>query len=173
MQDEGLLEQPPQFQWPQLEGGESQLARVLEVLPLAAYTCAPDGLITYFNSHARQLWGRAPKLNDPDDRFCGSCKLFATDGTSIPHDQCWAALALQTGKHYNGCEIIIERPDGSRATVLAHVSPLRDESGKIIYDGPRKLDSEICSVLGTELLEGRGWERRESITVQRSRRRLH
>ena len=41
------------------------------------------------------------------------------------------------------------------------------------YDGPRKLDSEICSVLGTELLEGRGWERRESITVQRSRRRLH
>ncbi len=132
MQDEGLLEQPPQFQWPRLEGGESQLARVLEVLPLAAYTCDSDGLITYFNSHARQLWGRAPKLNDPADRFCGSFKLFAADGTSIPHDQCWMALALQTGKQYNGCEIIIGRPDGSRATVLAHVSPLRDEFGKIL-----------------------------------------
>lgn len=130
MQKEVRLKQPNQFQWPQLDG-EGQLARVLDVLPVAAYTCDPAGLITYFNTHAFQLWGRSPQLNDPVDRFCGSFKLFAADGAPIAHDQCWMALALRTGNQYNGHEIILERPDGSRVTVLAHANPLRDEFGKI------------------------------------------
>lgn len=131
MQDEALLEQPNQIQWPRLEGGENQLQRLLEVLPVAAYMCDSEGLITFFNSHARQLWGRAPQLNDPADRFCGSCKLFAPDGTPITHDQCWMARALQTGNQYSGQEMILERPDKSRVTVLAHANPLRDECGKV------------------------------------------
>src|SRR5206468_350570 len=73
---------------------------LLETLPAGAYTCDPDGLITYFNAHAARLWGRAPKLNDPIDRFCGSFKLFATDGSPIRHDQCWMARALHTGDEY-------------------------------------------------------------------------
>jgi len=42
------------------------------------------------------------------------------------------ALALKTGKEYNGHEIVIERPDGQRRTVLAHANPIRDESGKVL-----------------------------------------
>ncbi|MGE5443418.1 MAG: PAS domain-containing protein, partial [Ignavibacteriales bacterium] len=61
--------------------GELHFRRLLEKLPVGAYTCNPEGLITYFNQHAVQLWGRAPKLNDPVDRFCGSFKLFSTDGS--------------------------------------------------------------------------------------------
>ena len=45
-----------------------QFRRLLEKLPAGAYTCDAEGLITYFNQHAVQLWGRAPKLNDPVDR---------------------------------------------------------------------------------------------------------
>jgi PAS domain S-box-containing protein len=41
------------------------------------------------------------------------------------------ARALQTGTEFNEREIIFERPDGQRRTVLAHVSPLRDDSGKV------------------------------------------
>ena len=82
----------------------------LERLPAGAYTCDPDGLITYFNQHAVQLWGRRPKLNDPLDRFCGSFKLFAMDGSPIMHDECWMALALKNLREYNGHEIMIERP---------------------------------------------------------------
>jgi PAS domain S-box-containing protein len=89
-------------------------------------------LITYYNQHAVQLWGRAPRLNDPTDRFCGSFKLFATDGTPIRHDECWMALALLRGKEYNGEEIIIERTDGTRFTALAHANPIRDKSGQIV-----------------------------------------
>ena len=49
--------------------GEVQFRRLLEKLPAGAYTCDPNGLITYFNQHAVRLWGREPKLNDPMDRY--------------------------------------------------------------------------------------------------------
>jgi len=112
--------------------GDTDLHRLLETLPAGAYTCDPDGLITYYNAHALALWGRAPKLNDPIDRFCGSFKLFTADGSAIPHDECWIALALRTEQEFNGHEIVIERPDGQRRTVLAHANPIRDESGKVL-----------------------------------------
>ncbi len=42
------------------------------------------------------------------------------------------ALALQDDKEYNGCELIVERPDGSRRTVLAHANPYHDEQGQLL-----------------------------------------
>jgi PAS domain-containing protein len=42
---------------------------LLEKLPAGPYTCDADGLITYFNQRAVELWGREPRLNDPVDRF--------------------------------------------------------------------------------------------------------
>jgi hypothetical protein len=47
------------------------------------------------------------------------------------HDQCGMALALRENREYNGHEVVIERPDGSCFTALAHANPLRDESGKL------------------------------------------
>lgn len=112
--------------------GELRFRSLLEKLPAGAYTCDSEGLITFFNQHAVGLWGRAPKLNSPEDRFCGSFKLFSTDGLSIAHDQCWMALALKTDKGYNKQEIVIERPNGQRLTALAHANPIHDETGKLI-----------------------------------------
>src|SRR5256885_4277409 len=109
--------------------GELHFRRLLEKLPAAAYTCDPDGLITYFNPQAVELWGRAPKLNDPVDRFCGSFKLFAADGAPIRHDRCGMAQALDTNQGYNGQEILVQRPDGRSLTVLAYANPIRDEAG--------------------------------------------
>ncbi len=105
---------------------------LLDHLPFGAYTCDSEGLITYFNEPAEKLWGRKPKINDPRDRFCGSFKLFLVDGTPIDHSQCWMARALQSGKRFDGKEILIDRPDGYRLTALAHASPFFDASGKVI-----------------------------------------
>lgn len=131
-----ILEQALQEREPQDEpipyGSELEFRCLLEKLPAGAYTCDSEGLITYFNQHAVQLWGREPKLNDPTDRFCGSFRLYATDGSPIAHSQCWMALALQTDREYNGHEIVIERPDGQRLTALAHANPIRDESGRLL-----------------------------------------
>jgi len=49
--------------------GNQEFRRLLDTLPAAAYTCDAEGLITYFNRHALELWGRSPKLNDPLDRY--------------------------------------------------------------------------------------------------------
>jgi two-component system, LuxR family, sensor kinase FixL len=141
-----------------LQNGESHFRRLLEKLPAGAYTCDPGGLITYYNQHAVQLWGRAPKLNDPVDRFCGSFKLFAPDGSPIAHDRCWMALALKANEGYNEREIIIERPDGRRLTALAHANPIHDESGNLIgavnvlvdITGRKRAEEELRTVREAE-----------------------
>ncbi len=111
--------------------GELEFRRLLEKLPAAAYTCDCDGLITYYNKRAVHLWGREPKLNDAVDRFCGSFRLFLADSTPIDHARCWMALTLFENKEYNGEEIIVERPNGERLTVLAHANPIHDDTGKL------------------------------------------
>ncbi len=115
-----------------LRRSERKFRDLLEKLPAAAYTCDAEGLITYYNRRAVEMWGREPKLNDPDDRFCGSFKLYSTEGTPLTHDQCWMALTLKEDKDYNGQEIVVERSDGSRHPGLAHVNPIHDESGKLL-----------------------------------------
>jgi signal transduction histidine kinase len=117
---------------PLVLNSELRFRALLEKLPAGAYTCDPTGLITYFNQHAAQLWGRSPSLNDPVDRFCGSFKLYAVDGSPILHDQCWMALALKNNLEYNGHEIVIEHADGKRLTALAHANPIHNETGQLL-----------------------------------------
>ncbi len=112
--------------------GLVEFRRLLDRLPAAAYTCDAEGLITYFNSHAALVWGREPKLNDPSDRFCGSFKLYAADNSAITHAECWMALALRERREFNGQEIVVERPDGRRVTVLAHANPICADSGELL-----------------------------------------
>ncbi len=54
---------------PDTSWGPTQFRQLLENLPAGAYTCDADGLITYYNQRAVEMWGRAPKLNDPLDRY--------------------------------------------------------------------------------------------------------
>ncbi len=115
--------------WP--DGGE--IAKLIELLPAAVYTCkAPTGAITYYNPSAAELWGRIPKPGDTDERFCGSFRLWRPDGTLLPHDQTPMAAALREGREFRNEEVIIERPDGSRISVLVNINPIRDKTGKIV-----------------------------------------
>ncbi len=111
---------------------ESLFRRTLDKLPAAAYLCNASGMLIYFNERAVAIWGRTPKLDDPSELYCGSYKLYTALGAPLAHDRCWMALALQYQTDYNGCEIMIERPDGSRVTALAHAAPLYDQ-----YDAMR------------------------------------
>lgn len=113
-------------------GNTLEVHQLLEKLPAGAYVCDPSGLITYCNQRAAELWGRAPRFNDPEDRFCGSFRLYSADGSPIRHDQCWMALALREETNYNNREIIIERPDGKRLTVLANANPIWNDAGVLL-----------------------------------------
>src|SRR3954469_20767054 len=81
--------------------------RLLEALPAAAYTCDAQGLITYYNRRAVLAWGREPRLNDPEDRYCGSFRMSTIDGKGVPHAQCWMARCLHERRSFEGEEIVV------------------------------------------------------------------
>jgi signal transduction histidine kinase/ActR/RegA family two-component response regulator len=78
------------------------------------------------------LWGCEPALGDTDRRFCGSFKLFRPDGTCMPHEQCpMAEVVAGTLAEARDEEVLIERPDGSRITVIVNIRPFRNERGDV------------------------------------------
>ena len=113
-----------------LESREN-IRNLLDALPVAAYTCDNEGLITYYNQTAVEVWEREPTLYSPMDRYCGSLKLYDKEGLLIPRDECWMALALKQQKVLHGKEIVVETEEGSRKTVLAHASPMYNIHGEV------------------------------------------
>src|SRR4030095_13401733 len=100
--------------------------------PVAIYACDVSGVILDLNRRAVELWGRKPALGDTDERFCGSFKLFRPDGSFMPHPECPMADVV-SGKipHVRDGEVVIERPDGSRVTVIVNILPLKNEQREI------------------------------------------
>lgn len=111
---------------------ETAWQHILDIIPTAAYACDAKGLITYFNPIAEALWGRAPKLRDTVDRYCGSYRLYLSDGTPIRHEECWMARALKEGRAYTAREIVVERLDGTRVFGEAYAHPLRNGQDQIV-----------------------------------------
>lgn len=105
---------------------------LFDLLPVAIYVCDPEGLILSYNRRAAELWGRAPKLEDPSDRFCGSYRMYSLDGGPIAHAECPMGEVLRTGISVSDQEIMIERPDGSRGIALVNISALRDRDGNLL-----------------------------------------
>jgi PAS domain S-box-containing protein len=153
-----------------LRVSEERLRLVLDTLPAAAYTCDANGSITYFNERASELWGRRPKLNDPEDSFCGSVCLLDPDGAVIPHDQSWMAVALREKRSVDGKEVIIEKSDGDQRYVLTHVNPLWDLSGSLVgavnvlVDISDRKRSEVVLRHARDELEERVQERTAELT---------
>jgi PAS domain S-box-containing protein len=115
-----------------LRESEERYRTLFELGPVAVYSCDAPGVIQNFNRRAAELWGCTPAAGDTDERFCGSHKLFRPDDTFMPHDQCPMAEVL-SGKlaEVRDAEVLIERPDGSRVTVLVNILPLRSPRGDI------------------------------------------
>ncbi len=115
-----------------LRGSEERYRVLFELGPVAVYSIDTLGVIQNFNRRAAELWGRAPAIGDTDERFCGSYKLFRPDGRFMPHEQCPMAEVV-SGKIPEACdaEVLIERPDGSRVTVIVNIRPVKNERGDI------------------------------------------
>jgi PAS domain S-box-containing protein len=114
-----------------LRESEAKFRNLILSLPAALYTTDCDGRITLFNDTAAEMWGRRPEIGI--DMWCGSWKIYRpADGSEMPLDQCPMAVSLKEGRGVRGEEIIVERPDGTRACVLPHPEPLRDTGGNIV-----------------------------------------
>ena len=80
----------------------------MDASPEAVSLYAGDGRVLRFNQKAAELWGRTPTVGDPQERFCGSFRLYRTDGALLPHDRCAMAVSLQTNGSFRGQEAVIE-----------------------------------------------------------------
>jgi PAS domain S-box-containing protein len=106
--------------------------RLFEQLPFAVYVCDRNGMVVRYNRRAAELWGRSPKPGDPDERFCGSYRMFRPDGSLLPHHQCPMADVLRTGISVREQEVHIERPDGLRGIALVDIEAIKDIDGNIV-----------------------------------------
>ena len=116
-----------------LRRSEERCRTLFNLGPVAIYSIDTSGVIQEFNRRAAELWGREPALGDTDQRFCGSFKMFRPDGSFMPHEQCPMAEVVSgkiTAAH--DAEVLIERPDGSRVTVLVNIRPLKNDRGEVI-----------------------------------------
>ena len=114
----------------QTTGTEHHFEALLEAMPVAVYTTDPTGRLTFYNQAAAELWGHRPTLGDTS--WCGSWRLYWSDGTPLPHDQCPMAIALREQRPVRGMEAIAERPDGTRVPFIPFPTPLHDASGTLI-----------------------------------------
>ncbi len=112
-----------------LDLSETRQRALMEIMPAAMFICDPEGLITYYNKRAAELWGRQPKLADPQDRFCGAFRLRRPDGSPLPHHESPMAVAVLSGRGTRHEEIIIERPDGTLVVASLNIDPLYDQAG--------------------------------------------
>lgn len=103
---------------------------ILEDLPAAIYTTDAEGRITYFNRACIEFSGRTPNLGE--DQWCVSSKLYTTDGSELPHEECPMAVALKERRNVRGEEIIAERPDGSRIHFASFPTPIFDAAGECV-----------------------------------------
>ncbi len=112
-----------------IEENKKNYEELIRELPVAAYSCDAEGRILIYNKAAAELWGREPEIGN--DLWCGSWKIYSTDGDLIPHESSAMAGALKEGRVINHKEIIIERPNGDKRNVIPHPVPLIDSSGRI------------------------------------------
>jgi len=108
---------------------EQHYRHVMESVAAAVYTCDAQGRVTFYNAAAAELWGREPVIGE--SRWGGAWRCFTPDGQPLPESDGPLAMAVHTGQAIRGCEVIIERPDGTRRHVLPHPQPLFDAAGTL------------------------------------------
>ncbi len=107
-------------------------AAMVENLPIGVYTCDRDGVIVQFNRRAAELWGRSPLTGDVGSRYCGAFKSFKSNGEDVAPGQSTMALVLASGKPVRDRQLIVERENGERLTILANADPIFDDQGHLV-----------------------------------------
>jgi PAS domain S-box-containing protein len=104
---------------------------LFDLVPVAVYMTDADGVIQEYNHRAVEMWGRTPSGNG--DKFCGSFKMYYSDGTFMPHHQCPMARVLRGEELVpSELEVIVEQENGERLNVAVSPRTLKDDEGNIL-----------------------------------------
>ena len=115
-----------------LQKSEARFRALFDWGPIAMYACDINGIIQEYNHGAVKIWGSTPQLGDTDEKFRGSFKTFLPDGTFVPYARSAMTQVLRSqSAEMHDMEVILERPDASRITVVVNVVPLKDDQGQV------------------------------------------
>ncbi len=114
-----------------LHQSEQRFRALFNLGPIAIYSCDLAGKIVEFNHAAATLWQRTPKPGDTCETFAAEFKFFSVDGTPSPFLPAnLKHLPNNDVVDLQDAEFMVERPDGSRITVVASVVALTNEHGE-------------------------------------------
>lgn len=154
---------------------------LLASIPAPIYTCDLDGGITFYNAAAEKLWGKGPA---PGTKWYEFLKLHNADGSPLKIEECPVIEVISGTSPTKQKEMVIERPDGARRTIILNVHPLLDANGEMtgvtnmaedITD--KKLEDELLHANEnkyrslSELLEKKVEER--TFSLKKSEERYH
>ena len=115
-----------------LRKSEERFRALFDLGPMAMYSCDSSGVIQQYNQGAVKLWECEPMPGHTDEQFRGSFKTYLPDGTFIPFARTAMTRVLKNEvPAMHDLEVILERPDSSRVTLVVNVVPLKDEQGQV------------------------------------------
>ena len=114
-----------------LRDNEEHLSRIVHTLAEGLLITDREGRFTLANTAAEAILGvpvaEILKRSSSDATW----KISTVTGEPFRETSHPCLQVLRTGEPLNGIEMVIERPDGSRAAVSVNSAPLRDASGAI------------------------------------------
>ena len=115
-----------------LRRSEERFRALFDWGPIAMYSCDSAGVIQEYNQGAVKLWKGEPKFGDTDEQFRSSFKTYLPNGTLMPFSKSAMTRVLKSEMPaMHDLEVDVERPDGSRITVVVNVVPLKDDQGRV------------------------------------------
>ena len=116
----------------ELQKSEARFRALFDWGPIAMYSCDSAGVIQDYNRGAVKIWQTSPQPGDTDEQFRSAFKTHLPDGTFVPYAQTAMTQVLRNeAPAVNDLEVDLERPDGSRITLVVNVVPLKDEQGEV------------------------------------------
>ena len=92
------------------------LRDVLESLPAAVFVTDAEGEVVFHNRAVVDLTGREPGTNT----WPAKLDLYLPDGTPLPH-----------GSVESGTEVLLQKADGARISVIIHAASIRRADGSV------------------------------------------
>ena len=113
-----------------LRKSEERFRALFDNGPIAMYSCDRAGVIQDFNLGAVKIWGAAPQPGETDEHFHAQFKIYRPDGTLVRHAYKTVQQLLKDEvPGARNMEVVLERPDGLRLTLVVDMVPLRDDQG--------------------------------------------
>jgi PAS domain S-box-containing protein len=117
-----------------IEAERARLASVLEQMPAGVFIAeAPSGRLLMTNRQVEALTGQPFQASSPvEDYTRGYPEVLHPDGRPYASEERPLMRSVRQGEVVRGEELLIQREDGQRLTVLVSSAPIRDRDGAIV-----------------------------------------